>query len=349
MQMLRELGELGSVKAVAETLSVTPSAVSQQISLLQRQVDTPLTRKDGRNLVLTEAGQVLADAGAEVINAMATAKAAIGAYQHDARGTVTVSGFHSAGQALFAPLVRRLASLRRDAGMRETPLADDGGGQGLAGGPGLGAGLAGSAGLAGGIGLTGGPGWAGAAVGVPRVRLSDEDVAQHDFPALTARYDLVLAHRMDHSPAWPESRVRVIPLAHEPLDIAVAAGHPLAAKASLSPEDVVAYPWVASRSGYSPADVLTAIGAVASRPVNVVHRINDYSTAAALVSTGDVIGLLPRYTASPALNPGVVLRPLTGISTRRRIDLLVRPENLKRASVTLVAQALQQVMAELAR
>nr|WP_256127707.1 LysR family transcriptional regulator [Arthrobacter sp. SDTb3-6] len=307
MQMLRELGELGSVKAVAETMSVTPSAVSQQISLLQRQVDTPLTRKEGRNLVLTDAGQVLADAGAEVINAMATARAAIGEYQHDASGTVSISGFHSAGQALFAPLVRRLAGMR--AGVPASP----------------------------------------ARAGVPRVKLSDEDVAQHDFPALTARYDLVLAHRMDHSPAWPESRVRVIPLAHEPLDIALAVDHPLAAKAELSPEDVVDCAWVASRSGYSPADVLTAIGAVASRPVNVVHRINDYSTAAALVSTGDVIGLLPRYTASPALNPGVTLRPLTGISTRRRIDLLVRPENLKRSSVQVVAEALQEVMAGMVR
>ncbi len=305
--MLRELGELGSVKAVAETMSVTPSAVSQQISLLQRQVDTPLTRKDGRNLVLTEAGQVLADAGAEVINAMATAKAAIGAYQHDRHGTVSLSGFHSAGQALFGPLVRHLA------GLRNTLDLDD----------------------------------AGASGGVPGVRLSDEDVAQHDFPALTARYDLVLAHRMDHSPAWPENKIRVIPLAHEPLDIALAVGHPLAAKDALSADDVVQYPWVASRSGYSPADVLSAIGAVASRPVNVVHRINDYSTVAALVSTGDVIGLLPRYTSSPALNPGVTLRPLTGISTRRRIDLLVRPENLKRTSVMLVSQALQHVMADM--
>ncbi len=300
--MLRELGELGSVKAVAETMSVTPSAVSQQISLLQRQVDTPLTRKQGRNLVLTEAGRVLADAGADVINAMAAAKAAIGAYQHERSGTVSISGFHSAGQALFAPLVRRLDTLRRG------PAAAD---------------------------------------GVPRVKLSDEDVAQHDFPALTASYDLVLAHRMDHSPPWPQSRVRVIALAHEPLDIALAVDHPLADKAELSPRDVVDFPWVASRSGYSPADVLTAVGAVASRPVNVVHRINDYSTVAALVSTGDVIGLLPRYTSSPALNPGVTLRPLTGISTRRRIDLLVRPENAKRASVMLVAQALQEVMAEL--
>lgn len=307
LHMLRELGELGSVKAVAETLSVTPSAVSQQIALLQRQVETPLTRKDGRNLVLTEAGKVLAAAGAQVIDAMATAKAAIGTYQDDTSGTVTISGFHSAGQALFAPLVRKLAALR----------------------------------------VT------GDAHSVPQLRFSDEDVAQQDFAALTARYDLVLAHRMDHSPPWPQPGLRVIPLAREPLDVAVAIDHPLAAKTAVSAADVVRYPWVSSRSGYSPADVLMAVGAMASHPVEVVHRINDYSAAAALVSTGEVIGLLPRYTSGPVLNPGgaataqVVLLPLTGINTRRRIDLLARPENLRRASVLLVAHAMQEVMAEL--
>ena len=56
-------------------------------------------------------------------------------------------------------------------------------------------------------------------------------MAQQDFPALTARYDLVLAHRMDHSPRWPEERVAVIPLAHEPLDVALPAGHRLAGPA----------------------------------------------------------------------------------------------------------------------
>lgn len=316
LHMLRELGELGSVKAVAETFSITPSAVSQQISLLQRHVGTPLTRREGRNLVLTEAGQVLAAAGAQVIDAMAGAQAAIGAYQQDPGGTVTVSGFHSAGQALFAPLVRTLAA-RRDP-------SDVGRSGGVPGAP-----------------------------TTPRVQFTDEDVAQHDFPALTSRYDLVLAHRMDHSPAWPTERVRVIPLAQEPLDVAVAAHHPLAALPELWPEDVAAHPWVASRSGYSPADVLTAIGAVTSRAVNVVHRINDYSAAAALVSTGEVIGLLPRYTSGPVLNPGagmgVVLRPLRGINTRRSIDLLARPEHFRRSAVLLVVQALQDVMAELTR
>lgn len=321
LHMLRELGELGSVKAVADTLSVTPSAVSQQLALLQRHIDTPLTRRDGRNLVLTEAGKVLATAGAQVMDAMAAAQAAIGAYQDDTSGTVTISGFHSAGQALFAPLVRKLAA-RRDSG----------------GVDGTGASASASA---------------SASAAVPRLRFSDEDVAQQDFAALTARYDLVLAHRMDHSPPWPQPGLRVIPLAREPLDVAVAIDHPLAAKAAVSAADVVRYPWVSSRSGYSPADVLVAVGAMASHPVEVLHRINDYSAAAALVSTGEVIGLLPRYTSGPVLNPGgadnpaVALRPLTGINTRRRIDLLTRPENLRRASVQLVAQAMQEVMAEL--
>lgn len=293
--MLRELGELGSVKAVAETLQVTPSAVSQQLAQLQKSVDTALTRKEGRSLVLTDAGQVLADAAASVVSAMADARDAIGAYRNSRTGTVTVSGFHSAGQALFAPLLRILA----------------------------------------------GP-------DSPDVRLSDEDVAQQEFPGLTARYDLVLAHRLDHSPPWPEGKVSVLPLAHEPLDVAMSVNHPLAARAALTPHDVIDAAWVTSRSGYSPADVLSAVGAVASRPVQVVHRINDYSTVAGLVSTGSVIGLLPRYTARPVLNPGIVLRPLRGVSSRRRIDILARPENLKRVSVALACRALEQAMAELA-
>lgn len=294
LEILRELGALGSVKAVAETLMVTPSAVSQQLGLLQRNVEVPLTRKEGRNLVLTEAGQVLADAGAAVVSAMADARTAIGAYHGSPVGTVTISGFHSAGQALFAPLARLLD-----------------------------------------------------APGQPRIQLSDEDVAQQDFPALTARYDLVLAHRMDHSPRWPEERVAVIPLAHEPLDVALPAGHPLADRDTVSAADVVGEPWVTSHTGYSPADVLSAVAAVSSKELNIVHRINDYSTVAALVAAGGVVGLLPRYTARPVLNPGIVLRPLEGISTRRRIDILARPENLKRRSVMIVCEALHSIMTAL--
>ncbi len=295
LQVLRELGELGSVKAVAETLMVTPSAVSQQLALLQRSAGVPLTQKDGRNLVLTNAGRVLADAGGGVLLAMAQARAAIDTYQEAPDAAVTLSGFHSAGQALFAPLARALS----------------------------------------------GP-------GQPRVQFTDEDVAQQDFPALTARYDLVLAHRMEHSPPWPDGRIAAIPLASEPLDVAVPAGHPLARKTTLTVEDVASEPWVTSRPGYSPDDVLRAVAAVASRPLDIIHRVNDYTTVASLVATGGVLGFLPRFTSSPVLDSpdraGVVLRPLGGINTRRTIDVLARAENLERRSVRTVCDALAMVM-----
>ncbi|KHL01187.1 LysR family transcriptional regulator [Sinomonas humi] len=299
LQILRELGELGSVKAVAEELLVTPSAVSQQLALLTRSAGVPLTRKEGRSLVLTDAGKVLAEAGGAVVRAMADARAAIGAFHDDPVGTVSVSAFHSAGQALFGRLSARLAVGAADGGAS------------------------------------------------PRLRLADEDVPQHGFPALTGRYDVVLAHRMAHSDEWPEDRLVVVPLAREPFDVAVPARHPLAARTSLRPEDVASESWVSSRAGYSPADVLAAIGAVASRAPEVAHRINDYSSVASVVAGGGVLGLLPRYTAAVGLPPGVVLRPLEGIATRRSIDLLIRPENARRHSVQIVADVLRELVGEL--
>ncbi|MBS1673327.1 MAG: LysR family transcriptional regulator [Actinobacteria bacterium] len=294
LQILRELGALGSVTAVAEALRVTPSAVSQQLAALQRSVRAPLTRKRGRTLVLTPAGEALAEAAAAALDAMAAARSAVEEFEASEAGVVTVSGFLSAAQALFGPLIREL----------------------------------------------------GAGPDVPVVRFADEDVAQTEFPALTARYDLVLAHRMEHSPPWPRSGIRVLTLATEPLDVALAPEHPLAARASLYPADVVGERWATSREGYSPDDVLRTIAAVTNRSPEVVHRINDYGVVASVIATGDVIGVLPRYTS--AISDTVVRRPLQYVSTNRVIDLLARPENLRRRSVRLVADALGRVMSRLA-
>lgn len=294
LTILRELGALGSVTAVAEALHVSPSAVSQHLAALQRQFATPLTRREGRVLTLTDAGEVLARAGAGVIDAMAAAQSAVEEFEHRAGGAVTLSSFHSAGQALFGPLLRALGD---------------------------------------------GP-------GVPDLRLADEDVAQSDFPALTAQYDLVLAHRMEHSPPWPGADLHVVHLAREPLDVALPATHALARKRTLRPRDVIGERWVTSRVGYSPDDVLTAVAALASRPAEVVHRVNDYGAVAALVAAGSGIGLLPRYTASHPYDD-VVLRPLHGLSTSRTIDVLARPETLRRRSVQTVVRALRLVMERL--
>ncbi|KAM9863050.1 LysR family transcriptional regulator [Leucobacter sp. BZR 635] len=296
LEILRELGTLGSVTAVAESLHVTPSAVSQQITALQREFQAPLTRRDGRTLVLTEAGHALAHAGSAVIEALAAAAGAVEAFEQEPAGIVRVCGFHSASQAIFGALLAELRSA-------DSP---------------------------------------------PALRLSDEDVSQEDFPQLTAHYDLVLAHRLEHSPPWPESGLRVIRLAQEPLDVALPEDHPLAARESLTAADVAGEPWVTSRAGYSPDDLLGAIAAVADRPVKVVHRINDYGSVAAIVATGDAIGMVPRYTVGSAL-AGLVLRPLTGVNATRTIDLLTRPETMHRRSVQTTVQALRTAMGRLVR
>lgn len=104
--MLRELGELGSVTAVAEAMRVTPSAISQQLRLLQRSIPVPLTERDGRRLVLTAAGQALADAAIGVETALARARHAVDAFVERPDGAVSVAAFHS-GAAAFFPLLLR--------------------------------------------------------------------------------------------------------------------------------------------------------------------------------------------------------------------------------------------------
>ncbi len=295
LQILRELGALGSVSAVAEALEVSPSAVSQHLASLQRGFQTPLTRKQGRTLVLTEAGAVLAAAGVSVVDAMAAARTAVEEFEQTRVGKVTVSGFHSAGQALFGGLIRDLAAHP--------------------------------------------PG--------PELYFSDEDVAQDDFPRLTARYDLVLAHRLEHSPPWPSTGLRVVPLLSEPLDVALAADHPLAERTTLTSVDVAGERWVTSRHGYSPDDVLDAVAAVANRSLEVVHRINDYGAASAVGVARNYNPLFARLTSAPAHDHRIECRPLTDVAAVRSIDVLARPETLRRRSVRLVVAALRRVVDDL--
>ncbi|MBW5482790.1 LysR family transcriptional regulator [Streptomyces bambusae] len=289
LRVLRELGELGSVTAAAEALRVTPSAVSQQLRLLQRAIPVPLTERDGRRLVLTPAGRALAGAAVEVETALARARRTVDEFLGQSGGTVSVAAFHSAA-AFFGP--RLLSAL--------------------------------------------------ASPGSPRLALADEDVSQADFPRLTRSYDVVLAHRLDHAPPWPPS-VTVTPLLHEPLDVALPAGHPLAAKPELTAADVAHEPWITTHDGFPLMATIEAIAAAAGRRLHLAHRINEFTVAAELVAAGGGIALMPRWTARP--HPNVTLRPLTGVHSRRRIDALHRPERTARAAVQTVLTLLRTAAA----
>lgn len=104
LRALRELRDRGSIAAVAAAMRVTPSSVSQQLSALQRSVGVPLTRREGRRTVLTDAGTALAAAAVDVETALARADSAVAAFGR-APTTITVSAFHSAALAFFPALL----------------------------------------------------------------------------------------------------------------------------------------------------------------------------------------------------------------------------------------------------
>jgi DNA-binding transcriptional LysR family regulator len=184
------------------------------------------------------------------------------------------------------------------------------------------------------------------ALGGITVECSDEDVPQDAFAAVTDRVDVVVAHRPDSGVEWPGegTRLRVVHLLREPLDVAVPRDHPLAGRDRVAPEELVDEDWIAVREGFPVATVLAAVAAASGTAPRIVHRINDFSIAEALVAAGHGVSLLPRYTGGGS--PGVRLLPLAGVRAGRRVDALLRPDAAERLVVRRVLGELVAVAAE---
>ncbi len=186
------------------------------------------------------------------------------------------------------------------------------------------------------------PGLLTRVLGLPgvAVEVGDEDVPLDAFAALTADFDIVVAHRPEGTDAWPPS-VMVVPLLQEPLDVALPVGHPLAGRERLRPEDLVDEPWIAVREGFPLAAVVDAVAARAGASPRIVLRINDFRVVEALVAAGHGISLLPRFTAAHPRERGFRLVPLDGFSASRRTDALLRPDHAARAVVQRVLEELR--------
>jgi len=110
LSVLRELAERGSVTAVAHASSLTPSAVSQQLKVLQRRLGVVLVERVGRGVRLTDAGQALAGIAVSVSTALAAAETEWQSYRGDVGGVVRLALFPSAGELLVPGLLDRLAA-----------------------------------------------------------------------------------------------------------------------------------------------------------------------------------------------------------------------------------------------
>jgi DNA-binding transcriptional LysR family regulator len=106
LRLLHELHRRGTVGAVAEALSYSPSTVSQQLGVLEREAGTPLFEPAGRRVRLTDAAIVLAAHAEQLLAAVERAEADLAAAAAGAvEGVVRVGSFQTASLHLLLPAI----------------------------------------------------------------------------------------------------------------------------------------------------------------------------------------------------------------------------------------------------
>lgn len=100
LQFLREVAARGTMTAAAEALSYTPSAVSQQLATLEKELGTALLERRGRTVALTPAGRVLVSESDAVFAAAEHAASAVEQVAGRIAGPIHVGAFQSAGARL---------------------------------------------------------------------------------------------------------------------------------------------------------------------------------------------------------------------------------------------------------
>jgi DNA-binding transcriptional LysR family regulator len=109
LRVLREVALRGTVAAAAEGLGFTPSAISQQLTALERESGTVLFERAGRKLRLTDAGRILVARTEPVLAALEEAASALEAAKVTVAGDLRVSALPSVARVLVIPVIRQLS------------------------------------------------------------------------------------------------------------------------------------------------------------------------------------------------------------------------------------------------
>ncbi|MCC9308476.1 LysR family transcriptional regulator [Kitasatospora sp. RB6PN24] len=108
LRVLHAVAVRGGVVDAARLLHLTPSAVSQQLAQLEREVGQPLVDRSRRRAGLTPAGQLLAARAERIEQELAEARRELAQASGRVTGPVVIAGFSSAICHLLVPALRRL-------------------------------------------------------------------------------------------------------------------------------------------------------------------------------------------------------------------------------------------------
>ncbi len=309
--MLHEFAARGSIARTAEALGYTPSAVSQQLAVLEREAGTPLLDRTARSAGLTAAGRRLAVHAERILAMVEEAESDLSAQAAEPSGRVVVTAFPSAAVA-FAPALARslrahpkLSLLLREAdpaeglqlvrsGEVEAAIVDD---------------------------------WTGrlsALVASPPGHASMDgsgagDGADHGQGVLSyyhlVRDALVLVVARDHPAANPDLPVDLRALRNEP--------------------------WLAAPSGEPSRQATDRLLAAVGLTPPVPSEFEGLGTVANLVARGLGIAIMPRLAVG-AYERRLVVRELpAGLDLARDVFAVARTASVARPSVAVIVSALR--------
>jgi molybdate transport repressor ModE-like protein len=108
LRLLREVGLRGSIAGAARAVGLTPSAVSQQLAVLERETGTALVDRSPRGVALTGAGHALAARAEQVLDVLAAARADLDRLAGSVAGPVRIASVASAAATVVSAAVAAL-------------------------------------------------------------------------------------------------------------------------------------------------------------------------------------------------------------------------------------------------
>ncbi len=338
LRLLREVKLRGTLAAVADALAYSPSSVSQQLTLLEKEVGVPLLEKSGRRVLLTPQAELLVARAAEVLDTLERAEGELAASLTTVSGTVRLAVFQSAAHAVIPQALTILAADYPELRVEMTEREPD--------------------------------------AGLFEVSARDFDlVIAEQYPGHTREHrpDLDRVHlvtdviRLAIGPAQtPVGRVarneRIETLAapgiasvavpENPLDLAAAfRAAPRRATRSTDAVDITtladaaALPWVMEPEGTAARAWATQLCRAAGFEPDVRFETADLMAHIRLIRSGNAVGLLPDLVWAGE-SPSVSLLELPG-SPHRDVFTSARRSSAERPGVSAVRDALARAVAEL--
>ncbi|GAB1509920.1 LysR substrate-binding domain-containing protein [Actinophytocola sp. KF-1] len=172
-----------------------------------------------------------------------------------------------------------------------------------------------------------------------RIRVLEVEPYQAMGRLTAGDLDLAVSQDWVNVPVAVPDRLRGTDIGHDPADVAVPAGHPLADRDSVALAELSAEPWISSTAGTICHDWLTNTFRRDGHEPLIAHQAAEFPTQLALVAAGLGVALIPRL-ATDHVPPGVRLIPVTP-ALDRRVFAVWRAESSSRPAIHAVVEALR--------